>query len=140
MQLQLDGKKALDARASNSVSLHFARVPSRQGAHAVRANRQEELLRNLAEDTEALVDGDAGAGIGAELASHAPLGYIEIEIDYQPWSANSGLALVRWLPQGGRLAQAADWDGPRFLRASDASRQTTGSVLAVDGGHVVKNL
>ena len=36
--------------------------------------------------------------------------------------------------------EAADLDGPLLLLASDASRYMTGTVVTVDGGHVVNTL
>lgn len=42
--------------------------------------------------------------------------------------------MLNRIPQR-RLGQLADLDGPLLLLASDASRDITGSVLTVDGGH-----
>jgi len=49
------------------------------------------------------------------------------------------MALVKRIPQR-RLGQLADLDGPMLLLCSDASRYMTGSVIAVDGGHLVATL
>jgi NAD(P)-dependent dehydrogenase (short-subunit alcohol dehydrogenase family) len=66
-------------------------------------------------------------------------GYIDTELNHDFWQTEAGLALIRRIPQR-RLGQPADLDGPLLLLASDASRFMTGSVLAVDGGHLVSGL
>jgi NAD(P)-dependent dehydrogenase (short-subunit alcohol dehydrogenase family) len=40
----------------------------------------------------------------------------------------------------GRVGQVTDLDGPLMLLASDASSYMTGTVIAVDGGHLVSTL
>jgi NAD(P)-dependent dehydrogenase (short-subunit alcohol dehydrogenase family) len=50
-----------------------------------------------------------------------------------------GQRLVTAIPMK-RLGQYPDLDGPLLLLASDASRFMTGSVIAVDGGHLVSSL
>lgn len=66
-------------------------------------------------------------------------GYIETDINRDFFGTDAGKALIRRIPQR-RLGQAADLDGPLLLLASDGSRYMTGSVLAVDGGHLVGSL
>ncbi len=66
-------------------------------------------------------------------------GYLETEINRDFWETEPGKALVRRIPQR-RLGQLADLDGPLLLLASEASRYMTGSVLVVDGGHLVSAL
>ncbi|WP_158045712.1 SDR family NAD(P)-dependent oxidoreductase [Skermanella pratensis] len=66
-------------------------------------------------------------------------GYIETDINRDFFNTDAGKALIRRIPQR-RLGQAADLDGPLLLLASDDSRYMTGSVLAVDGGHLVGSL
>jgi NAD(P)-dependent dehydrogenase (short-subunit alcohol dehydrogenase family) len=66
-------------------------------------------------------------------------GYFDTEINSDFWRTPAGEALIRRIPQR-RLGHADDLDGPLLLLASDASRYMTGSVLAVDGGHLVSGL
>jgi NAD(P)-dependent dehydrogenase (short-subunit alcohol dehydrogenase family) len=66
-------------------------------------------------------------------------GYFDTDINRDFWRSESGKALIRRVPQR-RLGQLCDLDGPLLLLASDASRFMTGSVLPVDGGHLVSTL
>jgi NAD(P)-dependent dehydrogenase (short-subunit alcohol dehydrogenase family) len=66
-------------------------------------------------------------------------GYIETELNQEFWKTPAGEALVKRIPQR-KLGRMEDLDGPLLLLASDASRYMTGSVLTVDGGHLVSNL
>ncbi len=66
-------------------------------------------------------------------------GYIETGINADFFASDAGKALVRRIPQR-RLGQLADLDAPLLLLASDASAYMTGSVIAVDGGHLVSGL
>jgi NAD(P)-dependent dehydrogenase (short-subunit alcohol dehydrogenase family) len=49
------------------------------------------------------------------------------------------MALLKRIPQR-RLGRLEDLDGPLLLLASEASAFMTGSVLVVDGGHMVSGL
>jgi NAD(P)-dependent dehydrogenase (short-subunit alcohol dehydrogenase family) len=75
---------------------------------------------------------------GIRVNAIAP-GYVETELNQDFWVTESGKALIKRIPQR-RLGQLSDLDGPMLLLASDASRYMTGSVLAVDGGHLVSSL
>lgn len=66
-------------------------------------------------------------------------GYIETPINADFFATGAGQALIKRIPQR-RLGQAQDLDGVLLLLASDASRYMTGSVIAVDGGHLVSGL
>ncbi len=66
-------------------------------------------------------------------------GYIETPINADFFSTDAGQALIRRIPQR-RLGQPGDLDAPLLLLASDASAYMTGSVVAVDGGHLVSGL
>lgn len=84
-------------------------------------------------------------GLALEWARHkirvnalAP-GYIETELNDAFFDSEPGKALVKRVPQR-RLGQMAELDGPLLLLASDAGSYMTGSVLAVDGGHLVSSL
>lgn len=78
------------------------------------------------------------ARYGIRVNALAP-GYIETEINADFWQSDAGKALVKRIPQR-RLGQLEDLDGPLLLLCSDASRYMTGSVLVVDGGHLVNTL
>jgi NAD(P)-dependent dehydrogenase (short-subunit alcohol dehydrogenase family) len=80
-----------------------------------------------------------------ELARHsirvnaiAP-GYVESELNAEFFATDAGQALVRRIPTR-RLGQPSDLDGALLLLCSDASRHMTGSVITVDGGHLVSTL
>ncbi|CAM3921313.1 SDR family NAD(P)-dependent oxidoreductase [Bordetella muralis] len=78
------------------------------------------------------------ARYGVRVNALAP-GYIETEINADFWQSDAGKALIKRIPQR-RLGQLEDLDGPLLLLCSDASRYMTGSVLVVDGGHLVNTL
>lgn len=75
---------------------------------------------------------------GIRVNALAP-GYFDTELNRAFWTTDAGLALVKRIPQR-RLGELEDLDGPLLLLASDASRYMTGSVIAVDGGHLVNTL
>jgi NAD(P)-dependent dehydrogenase (short-subunit alcohol dehydrogenase family) len=66
-------------------------------------------------------------------------GYIETELNDAFFATDAGQALIKRIPQR-RLGTASDLDGPLLLLASDASSYMTGSIVAVDGGHLVSSL
>ncbi|PWC77052.1 glucose 1-dehydrogenase [Azospirillum sp. TSH64] len=66
-------------------------------------------------------------------------GYVETELNADFFASDAGKALVKRIPQR-RLGRLSDLDGPLLLLASDAGAYMTGSVLAVDGGHLVSSL
>ena len=51
----------------------------------------------------------------------------------------AGKALIKRVPQR-RLGQLTELDGPMLLLVSDAGSFMTGSVVTVDGGHLVSSL
>jgi len=83
--------------------------------------------------------------LALELARHgirvnalAP-GYIETELNDAFFGSDAGKTLIRRIPQR-RLGEVGELDGPLLLLASDAGSYMTGSVVAVDGGHLVSGL
>jgi NAD(P)-dependent dehydrogenase (short-subunit alcohol dehydrogenase family) len=66
-------------------------------------------------------------------------GYIETDLNEAFFASDAGKALIRRIPQR-RLGEARELDGALLLLASDAGSYMTGSVIAVDGGHLVSGL
>lgn len=66
-------------------------------------------------------------------------GYIETELNRDFFAGEAGRRLIKRIPQR-RLGQLEDLDGALLYLASDASQYVTGSVVAVDGGHLVSSL
>ncbi|MEZ5931836.1 MAG: SDR family oxidoreductase [Alphaproteobacteria bacterium] len=66
-------------------------------------------------------------------------GYIRTPINADFFDSEAGKALIKRIPQR-RLGRLEDLDGPLLLLASDASAHMTGSIVAVDGGHLVSGL
>ena len=66
-------------------------------------------------------------------------GYIETELNDDFFASDAGKALIRRISQR-RLGEAKELDGPLLLLASDAGSYMTGSIVAVDGGHLVSGL
>jgi len=66
-------------------------------------------------------------------------GYVETELNQHFLRSTAGAALRKRVPQR-RFGEPSDLDGALLLLASDASRYMTGSVIVVDGGHLVNTL
>ena len=66
-------------------------------------------------------------------------GYIETDLNRDFFASEAGQRLISRIPQK-RLGQMQDLDGPLLLLCSDQSHYMTGSVIAVDGGHLVSGL
>lgn len=66
-------------------------------------------------------------------------GYIETDLNRAFFQSEPGQALIKRIAQR-RLGKPEYLDGPLLLLASDASEFMTGSVLVVDGGHLVSSL
>ena len=80
-----------------------------------------------------------------ELARHrirvnalAP-GYVETGMNRDFFASDAGQALIKRIPQR-RIGAPDELDGALLLLASDAGSYMTGSVVTVDGGHVVGSL
>jgi NAD(P)-dependent dehydrogenase (short-subunit alcohol dehydrogenase family) len=75
---------------------------------------------------------------GIRVNALAP-GYVETELNRDFFASEPGKKLIARIPMR-RLAQTEDLDGPFLLLASEAARYMTGSVVVVDGGHLVSSL
>ncbi len=75
---------------------------------------------------------------GIRVNAMAP-GYIETELNHDFFASALGESLIHRIPQR-RLGRPAELDGALLLLASDAGSYMTGSVVAIDGGHLVSGL
>ena len=75
---------------------------------------------------------------GIRVNALAP-GYFATELNDGFFESESGQALIKRIPQR-RLGQLSELDGPLLLLISDAASFMTGSIVAVDGGHLVSGL
>ena len=66
-------------------------------------------------------------------------GYIETEMNRDFFRTEAGQTVTKRVPQR-RIGSPSDLDGALLLLASDAGSYMTGSVVVVDGGHVVNSL
>ena len=78
------------------------------------------------------------ARYGIRVNALAP-GYIETELNNDYLNSDGGKAMIKRVPMR-RAGRLSDLDGPLLLLASDASAYMTGSVIQVDGGHLVNTL
>lgn len=75
---------------------------------------------------------------GIRVNAIAP-GYIETDMNRDFFRTDKGQETVKRVPQR-RIGQPSDLDGALLLLASEASAYMTGSIVVVDGGHVVNSL
>lgn len=66
-------------------------------------------------------------------------GYIRTELTAELWDQPYGVEMIKRIPMR-RLGEPSELDGPLLLLSSSASSWMTGSVIAVDGGHLVSAL
>ncbi len=78
------------------------------------------------------------ARYGIRVNALAP-GYVETDMNRDFFAGEAGQSLISRIPQR-RLGRPEDLDGALLFLASDASRYMTGSVVTVDGGHMVSSL
>jgi len=79
-----------------------------------------------------------GARYGIRVNALAP-GYFYSEVSSDLLDSELADAFVKGIPQR-RTGELSDYDGAFLLLASEASAHMTGSVIAVDGGHMVRSL
>jgi NAD(P)-dependent dehydrogenase (short-subunit alcohol dehydrogenase family) len=75
---------------------------------------------------------------GIRVNALAP-GYVETDLSREYLVSKAGQALLKRVPQR-RPAEMRELDAPLLLLASDASSYMTGSVINVDGGHLISSL
>jgi len=75
---------------------------------------------------------------GIRVNAIAP-GYIETEMNRDFFKTDAGSQVTKRVPQR-RIGAPSDLDGALLLLASEAGRYMTGSIVVVDGGHVVNSL
>jgi NAD(P)-dependent dehydrogenase (short-subunit alcohol dehydrogenase family) len=66
-------------------------------------------------------------------------GYVETDMNRDALNSEQGAALVKRVPMR-RVGKAGELDGALLLLASEAGSYMTGSVIVVDGGHLVSSL
>jgi len=139
-------------------NLKGAWLVAREGARRLVASGTPGTIVNIASIVAFGVAGGLGAygaskaglvqltrTMASELARHgvrvnaiAP-GYIETEINRGFFATESGQRMIARIPQR-RIGKPEELDGALLLLASDASAYMTGSVIAVDGGHLSAGL
>lgn len=127
-----------------------AKIMCEQGTGGAIVNIASILGLRVAGQVAAYLTSKAGIvhltkGMALELARHrirvnalCP-GYIETDLNREFFASDTGRALIQRIPQR-RLGQASELEGPLLLMCSDAGSYMTGTVLAVDGGHLVSSL
>ena len=78
------------------------------------------------------------ARFGIRVNALAP-GYFATDFNGNFWQSEAGKKMIGRIPKR-RLGDLQDLDGPLLLLASDASAYMNGSVVEVDGGHLVSTL
>jgi NAD(P)-dependent dehydrogenase (short-subunit alcohol dehydrogenase family) len=139
-------------------NLKGAWLVSRVFARSAKASRKEGTIINVASILGFRVAGNVSAysvskaglvqltrAMGLELARFrirvnalAP-GYIATDLNRSFFESDAGRDMIARMPQR-RLGVLEDLDGPLLLLASSASRYMTGSIVTVDGGHLVSSL
>jgi NAD(P)-dependent dehydrogenase (short-subunit alcohol dehydrogenase family) len=66
-------------------------------------------------------------------------GYFVTEINEKAFDQGAHELVKQYVPMG-RVGEMAEISGPLLLLASDAGSYMTGSIIAVDGGHLVRSL
>src|SRR5689334_19144591 len=148
----LNGKHALVTGASSGLGRHFAGTLAASGAKTAGSivNIASILGLRVAGGVAPYAVSKAGviqltkslalewARFNIRVNALAP-GYIKTELNSDFFEGDAGKALIKRVPQR-RLGEPRELDGALLLLASDESTYMTGSVIAVDGGHLVSSL
>lgn len=78
------------------------------------------------------------AQYGIRVNALAP-GYLHTDLNAEFFKSEAGKALISRVPQR-RLGELSELDGPLLLLASEASSFMSGTVIPVDGGHLIHSL
>jgi len=113
----------------NIASILGLRVRAQAAAYAASKAAVVQLTKALALEW---------APYGIRVNAIAP-GYFETDLNREFLASPTGRELVARIPQR-RVGEMHELDGPLLLLASDASAYMTGSVIPVDGGHLVNTL
>lgn len=130
---QAVAKSMIAARRPGSIVNIASILGLRQATHLLAYAAAKAALVQL---TKALALEWARHGI--RVNAIAP-GYIVTDMNRAFFASEPGQAMVKRVPQR-RIGTPRDLEGALLLLASDAGAYMTGSVVVVDGGHVVNSL
>ena len=142
MRVNLDGartvalavaRRLVDAKKPGSI-INVASVTGLRQAGAVTAYATSKAALIQMTKQHAL----EWARHGIRVNAIAP-GYIETDLNRDFFATDAGRALIKRIPQR-RLGHTEDLDGALLLLASNAGAYMTGTVVSVDGGHLVSSL
>ena len=142
MRVNLDGartvalavaRRLVDAKKPGSI-INVASVTGLRQAGAVTAYATSKAALIQMTKQHAL----EWARHGIRVNAIAP-GYIETDLNRDFFATDAGRALIKRIPQR-RLGHTEDLDGALLLLASSAGAYMTGTVVSVDGGHLVSSL
>ncbi len=127
-------RRVIAQRRSGAVVVNISSITSERTTKGIFPYAVSKAGVNQATRVMAL----EGAKHNIRVNALAP-GYIYTNVSKALLDSDIAPEFVRRIPQR-RLGEFADLDGPLLLLASDASRYMTGSIVVVDGGHMVSSL